>query len=288
VKKQQLVLVAISLVIFAGLYFGGRTVPVKTGTTSDSTHSANDGHDHGNEKIDFRKNILAEAMSKISAEQAQRITALENSVIRGNIKEQQIHVFHQLARFWKDSANVFEPYAYYTSEASKLENSEKSLTFAARLFLDRLMVSGEPAMQNWLASNAKVLLESALKINPANDSSKIGLGACYIFGNLSSNPMEGITPVREVVQRNPGNVYGQMVLGLGGKKSGQLDKAIERFQAVLKADPLNVEAVFHIAESYELKGDKANAIAYYEKAVKMVNIPEAKEELNKRIIELRK
>lgn len=283
-KKQQLILAAIAVVVCAGLYFGGRTVPVK----SKETHSADDGHGHAPEKIDFRKNILAEALSKITPEQAQRINALENSVIRGDVKDQQIHVYHQLARFWKDSAGLFEPYAYYTSEAAKLENSEKSLTFAARLFLDRLMVSGEPAMQNWLASNAKVLLENALKINPANDSSKIGLGACYIFGNLSTNPMEGILPVREVVQRDPGNVYGQMVLGLGGKKSGQFDKAIERFQAILKVDPQNVEAVFHIAESYDLKGDKANAIAYYEKAKQMVNIPEAKEELNKRITELRK
>lgn len=283
-KKQQLILAGIAVVLCAGLYFGGRTVPVK----SKEAHSADDGHGHTPEKIDFRKNILAEALSKITPEQAQRINALENSVIRGDVKDQQIHVYHQLARFWKDSAELFEPYAYYTSEAAKLENSEKSLTFAARLFLDRLMVSGEPAMQNWLAGNAKVLLENALKINPANDSSKIGLGACYIFGNLSTNPMEGILPIREVVQRDPGNVYGQMVLGLGGKKSGQFDKAIERFQAVLKIDPQNVEAVFHIAESYDLKGDKANAIAFYEKAKQMVNIPEAKEELNKRITELRK
>ena len=68
----------------------------------------------------------------------------------------------------------------------------------------------------------------------------------------------------------------------------QYDKAIERFLAVLKAEPTNVEAVFHIAESYDLKGDKANAIVYYEKAKQLVNIPQAKEELNKRIIELRK
>ncbi len=283
-KKSPIILTVLSLVLLFGLYFGGRTVPLKTNTT----HSENDGHDHSAEKIDFKKDILAEAKQKLSPEQSQRITALENSVIRGDVNEQQIHVYHQLARFWKDSAKLFEPYAYYTAEASKLENSEKSLTFAARLFLDRLMATSEPAMQTWLASNAKVLLENALKINPANDSSKIGLGACYIFGNISSNPMEGILPVREVVQRNPGNVYGQMVLGLGGKKSGQYDKAIERFLAVLKAEPTNVEAVFHIAESYDLKGDKANAIVYYEKAKQLVNIPEAKEELNKRIIELRK
>ncbi len=266
------------------LYFGGRTIPLK----SNSAQAAGNKEGIAPEKIDFRKNILAEAYSKIKPEQVERLTALENSVSRGDIKDQQIHVFHQLAKFWKDSGQLFEPYAYYTSAAAKLENSEKSLTFAARLFLNRLMATGEPAMQNWLASNAKVLLENSLKLNPDNDSSKIGLGACYIFGNLGSNPMEGILPIRELVQKNPNNVYGQMVLGLGGKKSGQYDKAIERFQAVLKVDPTNVEAVFHIAESFDLKGDKANAIVYYEKAKQMVNIPEAKIELSKRIEELKK
>jgi len=284
VKKQQYILAAISVIICLGLYFGGRTVSIKTA----SAHSADDGHDHANEKIDFKKDILAQAKLKLTPDQNQRITLLENSVIRGDINEQQIHVYHQLARFWKDSVQLFEPYAFYIGEAAKLENTEKNLTFAARLFLDRLMATENPSMQTWLASNAKVLLENALKINPANDSSKIALGACYIFGNISSNPMEGILPVREIVQRTPGNVYAQMVLGLGGKKSGQFDKAIERFEAILKVDPLNVEAIFNIAESYDQKGDKANAIVYYEKAKQLVNIPEAKEELNKRIIELRK
>ncbi len=283
-KKQHYILIALSVLACVGLYIGGRTIPLK----SNSAHSADDGHDHAPEKIDFKKNILAEAYAKLKPEQVQRLNNLEASVAKIADKDQQIHVFHQLARFWKDSGQLFEPYAYYTSEAAKLENSEKSLTFAARLFLNRLMATGEPTMQNWLASNAKVLLEKSLKINPANDSSKIGLGACYIFGNLSNNPMEGILPIREVVQKDPGNVYGQMVLGLGGKKSGQYDKAIERFQAVLKVDSTNVEAVFHIAESFDLKGDKANAIVYYEKAKQMVNIPEAKAELTKRIEELKK
>jgi hypothetical protein len=92
---------------------------------------------------------------------------------------------------------MFEPYAYYTSEAAKLENSEKSLTFAAHLFLDNLLTEGDPAMQHWLGENAKVLLDKALVINPANDSSKIGLGICYMFGNISDNPMQGILEVKK-------------------------------------------------------------------------------------------
>lgn len=285
-KKQQYVLSALALLLCFALYFGGKTVPDKSAVT----HSEGDGHDHSADapqKIDLNT-LLTAAKASITPSQSQRLTALENSVTRGDVKEQQIHAFHEIARFWLDSARKFDLYAYYTSEAAKLENSEKSLTFAARLFLDRLMMSGDPAMQNWLANNAKVLLENALKINPANDSSSIGLGACYLFGNISSNPMEGITLIKKVVDRNPENIYGQMMLALGGKKSGQYDKAIERFLLVVKKEPDNIEAIFHIAECYDLKGDKSNAIVYYEKARELVKIPQAKEELSNRIMELKK
>jgi len=286
VKKQQYVLSALALLLCFALYFGGKTVPDKSAVT----HSEDDGHDHSADspqKIDINT-LLTAAKETITPSQSQRLTALENSVTRGDVKDQQIHAYHEIARFWLDSARKFDLYAYYTSEAAKLENSEKSLTFAARLFLDRLMMSGDPAMQNWLASNAKVLLENALKINPANDSSSIGLGACYLFGNISTNPMEGITLIKKVVDRNPENVYGQMMLALGGKKSGQYDKAIERFLLIVKKEPENIEAIFHIAECYDLKGDKTNAIVYYEKARELVKIPQAKEELSNRIMELKK
>jgi tetratricopeptide (TPR) repeat protein len=282
VKKQQFLLIGISLVLFVLLFFFGKTVPPK----SVSPESA-EVQSTGIQRLSF-EDLLAKAKEKISPAQSQRLTQLETSVKRGDVKDQQIHVYHQLARFWADSAHIFEPYAYYTGEAAKLENSEKSLTFAARLYLDNLMTEGQPAMQYWLASNAKVLFEKALVINPNNDSSKIGLGACSLFGNISDNPMQGILPVRAIAEKDPGNVYAQMILGLGGKKSGQFDKAIERFLLVVKKEPENVEALFNLAECYEEKGDKANAVKWYEEVKKLVNIPDAQKELNKRITELKK
>jgi len=173
--------------------------------------------------------ILAEAKKKITLEQNDRLTALENAVTRGNVKEDKIHVYHQLARFWGDSARMFIPYIYYTAEAAKLENSEKSLTFAAQQMVDRLLIVGDATMQNWLASNAKVLLDKAIEINPNNDSTKISLGACYIFGNISNSPMQGISPIREIVQKNPNNLYAHMVLGLGGKKAVNTIKLLNIF-----------------------------------------------------------
>ena len=271
-----------ALAAFILLYVFGKTVPPAKPATASQTSQSTE-----RQIITFDQ-LLVKAKQKINPSQAQRLLSLENSVKRGDVKDQQIHLYHQLARFWADSAHIFEPYAYYTGEAAKLENSEKSLTFAARLYLDNLMTEGQPAMQTWLGTNAKVLFEKALAINPANDSSKIGLGACYLFGNISDNPIQGILPVREIATRDPGNVYAQMVLGLGGKKSGQYDKAIERFLIVVQKEPENIEALFNLAESYEEKGDKPNAVKWYEAVKKLVKVPEAQTELNKRITELKK
>lgn len=281
-KKQQVLLVSGALALFIGLYFWGQTTPPPKAVQSKNAQQSNE-----HQSVTF-DDLLLKAKQKISPGQVQRLLKLENSVTGGAVKDQQIHVYHELARFWADSAHLFEPYAFYTGEAAKLENSEKSLTFAARLFLDNLITESQPAMQNWLATNAKVLFEKALAINPVNDSSKIGLGACYLFGNISDNPMQGILPIREIAQKDPGNVYAQMILGLGGKRSGQFDKAIERFLVVVQKQPDNIEAVFNLAECYEAKGDKANAVKWYEAVKKLVKVPEAEKELDKRITELKK
>jgi tetratricopeptide (TPR) repeat protein len=181
------------------------------------------------------------------------------------------------------------PYLYYTYSAALLENSEKSLTFAAQLLVDNLTTQeAPPAIQNWMAVNAKVLLEKALVINPNNDSATINLGACYLFGNISDNPMQGILKVKEIVDKNPQNVYGNLILGLGGKKSAQYPKAIERFIAVIKLQPSNLEAMINLAECYELSNQNEAAIEWYNKVKKLVNRPEAIEAIDKRIKELKK
>jgi tetratricopeptide (TPR) repeat protein len=276
VKKQQFILVGSGLVLLLLLYFFGDTIPPKKPVEV----AANTPHTE--KKIESEK-LLTHAKERLTPQQLEKVTSLENSVKRGDVKNQQLNVYKQLASFWEDSVRLFEPYAYYTAQAAKLENSEKSLTFAAHLFLNSLKTETDPPMQNWLATNAKDLFQQALTLNPANDSSKIGLGACYIFGNISDNPMEGITPIREVVQRDPNNMFAQFILGLGGVKSGQFDKAIERFKIVAEKQPDNLEAVLNLAETYDRKGDKVNAIKWYKAVKSQIPNPEAQKELDARI-----
>ena len=275
-KKQQIILVSGGFLLLILLFFFGNTIPPKkpAAVASDTPHQE--------KKLDTEK-LLTHAKERLTPQQLEKVTSLENSVKRGDVKNQQLAVYRQLASFWRDTIKLFEPYAFYIAQTAKLENSEKSLTFAAHLFLNNLKTETDPPMQNWLASNAKDLFEQALKVNPGNDSSKVGLGACFIFGNISENPMEGIAAVREVVQRNPDNLFGQMILGLGGVKSGQFDRAIERFTIVADKQPDNLEAILNLAEAYDQKGDKANAIKWYTVVKEKISNSEAQKELETRI-----
>lgn len=227
--------------------------------------------------------LLDSAKKMLTPMQVADITQLENSVVRGDIKNQQTAIYRQLAHYWGDSLHRADIGAYYLGEEAKLENSEKNLNFAARLLLSQMMAESDPAKQNWLATNVKALYEQSLKINPNFDSAKIGIGACYIFGNISASPMEGILAIKQVADRDPGNLYAQMMLGQGDVKSGQFDKAVNRFQFVISKDPQNLEAVFNLAETYERLGDKPNAVIWYKKAQDMIGIPEAKKEIQQRI-----
>ena len=279
-KKPQLVVAFVATVsCFAIAFFVPRTN--KTQVSQNNTSSSS--------QVISTQSVLDGAKTALNASQKISLLSIENQLVRSKSKADSILIYNQLSQFWADSAQRVEPYLYYTYSAALLENSEKSLTFAAQLLVDNLLTPDAPlAIQQWIAGNAKVLLEKALVINPKNDSAKINLGACYLFGNLSDNPMQGITKIKEVVDKDSTNAYGQLILALGGKKSGQYDKAIERFLTVIKIQPNHIEAMIHLAECYELTDQKALAIEWYTKVSNSVNIPEAKEAISKRIQELKK
>ena len=290
-KKPQYITIFISIAALALLFAFGKT-------THKVVHSPDDGHDHsehthtaGTEdltssvKID---SLLVAYKKNLPAEQGLRLDLLEKSITRGDVKDQQIHVYHQLANFWRDTGSNFIPYSWYTAEAARLENSEKSLTFAAHLLLNGLQQQHDPELRKWMALQSKDLFERSLILNPDNDSSKVGVGATYIYGGISQMPMEGINKVREVADRDSTNVYAQMTLAMGALMTGQTDRAQERLLRVTKLHPDNVEAALLLGDLFEQKGDKASAIEYYTKASALITRPDIKTEIDNRISELKK
>lgn len=279
-KKAQWIVVFAGVILITALFLFGKTSLNKAGVSKANPPLAQ------NELT--TDSILFHARERLTPEQATRITALEQSVIRGDIQKQKLDVLHQIAHFWKDSAGLFEPYAWYEAESARLENSEKTLTFAAHLILGNLRSEESSQLKKWKALQAKDLFERSLKLNDKNDSTLVGLGACYIFGNIAENPMEGILKVRQVVDKDSTNVFAQLVLGHGSFISEQYDKAVDRFEKVVALQPGNLEAILMLAEVYERKADKNNARKWYTNALPFANSAELRIALEKRIEELKK
>ena len=283
-KKPQWITLAAALILVVVLYVFGRIVPEKKTNTARQPDPADNSV-----SID---SILSGAKKRLDPAQIVRLNALENSVVRGSINEQRLRIYHQLAHFWADTGQVFEPYAWYEAEAARLENSEKSLNFAAHLFLQNMRGENDQSLRTWKALEAKDLFERSLKINPQNDSSIVGLGACYIFGGISATPMEGILKVRAVADKDSSNIFAQEVLGHGSMYSGQYDKAIARFETVYRlssdTEDTKLEACLMLAEAFERKEDRLSAINWYKKSLTLIKNQEVREEVNKRIDELSK
>lgn len=292
-KKPQWITVAAATILTIAVFVFARTVPDKKIVAE--THNENDGHDHGPANSGESREITIDTIlnlvrKQLTPEQSKRLALLENSISRGDVKTQQLKMYHQLSHFWGDSMGFFPAYAWYEAEAARLENSEKNLTFAAHLFLSNLQANrgDDPALVKWKALQAKELFERSLMINPDNDSSRIGLGACYLFGNISPNPMEGIKMITEVIQKDSANVYAQMTLAQGSLISGQFEKAISRLQTVCRLQPGNVEAILMLADIYEQTGEKKKAVEWYQKSLPLIKRADVKEAVEKRIADLGK
>ena len=278
--KKQIILVATGILLVVALFFLGKTVsdtkPVATMPVQKT------------QGFDIEK-FISKEKNNLTVTQLNFLSQIEDSTASSTNK---ISAYNSLAAFWKDSIHLFEPFAYYTEAASKLDNSEKSLTFAAQIFLEGLRGEDDLAKVEWESGEAISLYEKALALNPENDDLKIELASCYIYGKgRSGDPqetMKGIQQLLSVVRKDSTNMKAQMVLGVGGYVSGQYDKAITRLKKVVTAQPDNFEATAFLADTYAAQGNKEEAIKWYNVSKRLSNNPDYNNEVDKRIKTLQK
>lgn len=286
-KKQQWIAVSAAAVLLFATFAFGRFSPKQENHDGHEDHASENAAPGQAQAAAFDINTYINQLKKsLTPSQSAYLTSLEDALTRGDLVTQKKQNFQALSDFWKDSARSFLPFIYYYGEKAKLENSEKSLNFAAHSMLEELRGVSDPGIRVWMANEANDLFTRSLKLNPNNDSAVIGQGSTFFFG-VSGAPMEGILKIRAIADKDPNNVFAQFMLGFGGMVSGQTDKATERFLKVIQLDPKNSEAIFLLAELYERSGDKKKAVEWYEQGKKFVENPELMKALDEKIKSLK-
>ena len=257
--------IAVSLGVIACLYFGGRTTPpVKPGAVPVATG----GMVHAHISID---SLREASRAQLPVHARDSIAAIERELEAVTDSVLMAPLMSRLAQIWQEHREL-PLAAWYHAEAAKLENSEKKLNFAGQFFLQLMQHAGSHDMQAWEAEQAIDCFQRALRINPDNDTIRLALAAGYIEG--TGETMEGVQVLLGITRKDPDHIPANLMLGRLALQSGQLDKAVERYETVLRQEPANTEALYFLAETYKGKGDKEKAIALFEECKKIVNKPE--------------
>ncbi len=221
--------------------------------------------------------LLTAAKKKLSPAAQADISKQENTITRGNVKEQQILAYEALGKLWLQHKNRAIA-AHYFAESGKLENSQKKLNFAAHLFSEELHEERNPNVRQWMAEEAIGCYQQSLALNPNNDTTRIDLADIYING--TGETMKGVEQLLTIVRRDSTNVPANIILGRMAIESGQLDKAVARGETVLRVDKNNIEAHLFLAEAYKRKGEKQKAVDLLNDAKKIMNNPDFSKDLD--------
>lgn len=109
---------------------------------------------------------------------------------------------------------------------------------------------------------------------PNNLTEKVEKAVQIITGG--GPPMQGIQLLKEVIEEDPNNRLALYHLGNFSIQSGQFDKAIGRFESLLKLDVGNEEAQYLLGYSYKMNGDSLQARKYFQRLAENGNNAELK------------
>ena len=195
---------------------------------------------------------------------------------------EKLTIQKQLAQQW-DDVNQPTPAAFYYELIAEKESNFESWLKAGDKFTDAYQQSMDTLVQPALVQKAIGSYQKADKIKPNSLEVKTGLGIAYVSG--TPNPMQGITLLLDVVKQDPKNLKANLNLGLFSMKSGQFDKAVERFKTVIDVAP-SAEAWFYLASSYESMNMNTEAIAAYLKTKEIAADPNMSQFVDRKVTEL--
>ena len=238
--------------------------------------------------------VSAAAKLAIGQALAAQVSDLEGKLKKTEDSQTKLALQKELAKKW-DDVNQPAPAAFYYQDIANAENKFVDWVTAGMRFNDAFKFTQDTLIQPTFVLNAIADFKNAVKQKPNDLDAKTGLGVAFVnqtsLGMTDAeggSPMQGIMMLLDVVKQDPTNMNANLSLGMFAMKSGQYQKAVQRFTTIIAQKPNTIEPYFYLAESYKQLGMKKEAISAYEKCKEMMPDPAFEQRINDYIKELKK
>ncbi len=254
-RISQIILLLTGVALVAALYLFGDTQPKKiTDLPGPGKMQATASSD--NVAISF-ETILAKAQETINESQRDSLSQMETQLSKTRGIEEKIPLLTAIGEKWSETGNIIVAGKYY-EDAAELTNEIKMWEQAATRFFVGFPNAADTLAKVFAVQEAIKCYERLRKLDTSNLDYPIRQAICYIDGQ--GQVMQGVTLLKTVERKDSDNTDMNLILGRLAVVSGQYDKAIARLEKLVKTDPKNAEAYFHLAEAYRAVGRKDDAI----------------------------
>ncbi len=270
-RYLQILIVLCILALTAVLYFLPKKVLTnrpKEGATRD-TEKNEAGNVHPTAVLKSISLILQQSLGTLSEKEQQEIARYQADTTS--------------TAGWMKLKEIYSKYHNALGEAYCLERAgsatEESLGMAYYAAYQQSQVD-----ENRQAIGQKVImLLGAVKTEDAATRRQISCAMADCYVNASAEPMQGITLLRQVISEDSTHEQALYLLGQFAVKSGQTDRAIQRFQSLVKLYPAKTKYSLYLAQLFSEAGRRNEALEVLEKAKKAAIRKSALDSINNSI-----
>lgn len=270
-NRLQVIILASVVSLFGVMLAFGRTVPSKKESVTASAPEMN------------LEDLLQQAKSSLDTAKLRPIANLESQLAAAKDANAEVEILKKLSGAWFTHNALVS--ATYSEKVADLLPSDTSYAIAAKGYTAAETLLEAPEMKVFAAKQTLKMCDKAYQYNPKSEY-KINKGLMLVeLSSLDGSvmPMEGVGVLKEVLAAEPENTDVIIILGRLAMRSGQYEKATERFDSVLSLGSANsmakTEAAYLQTECYKALNNPEKVIANYNLAIKYADKVEIKKRL---------
>jgi outer membrane protein len=205
----------------------------------------------------------------ISETDRQKIIELRDRLKNSTGKENFINFATSLSEAYR-VASIYDSAAFFMAQTAAMKQSAEQYRRTADLYYEAYTFALDAGKESKMGLRARTYYDSVLVLNPSDLDSKAKQAMTYLSGD---NPMQGIFQLREIIQENPKHQLTLYNLGLLSLQSGQYEKAVTRFEKLVRLYPENIEGQFYLGVAYLESGSREKGVEQLEKTRSLTNDP---------------
>ncbi len=189
------------------------------------------------------------------------------------------------AAFWEEAGSgALAGYYYYRAAADSADTAW--LRRAGEYLFEATPVMPDSAAMAWATQAAMDAFDRLLKVRPGALNSRARMGALLV--ESGTDVMRGIGYLREVLDVNPDHPLALLYLGVLSIRSGQYDKARERFLHLLTLQPQNSTVHYYLAHIYRVLDSPVQAVSHLQAWKESVREPGLRRQIDSLIQQIKK